>query len=174
MAVHEHPHRRPAFRFPSLRRDAADRASAEPATAEATAAGAYAMAGLRLLTGFVFLWAFLDKTFGLGYADPLREGLDRRGLSHRGLPQRCRRRTDGVRLPRLGRGRLGRLAVHAGPARHRSRPARGDRPADRRGRRDRDDGADVDRGMATGQAPVGRLAGLDDLALLAIRPPSLP
>jgi len=25
-------------------------------------------AGLRLLTGFVFLWAFLDKTFGLGYA----------------------------------------------------------------------------------------------------------
>jgi thiosulfate dehydrogenase [quinone] large subunit len=27
-----------------------------------------AMAALRLGTGFVFLWAFLDKTFGLGYA----------------------------------------------------------------------------------------------------------
>ncbi|BFO18567.1 DoxX family membrane protein [Streptomyces sp. KM77-8] len=34
----------------------------------ATATSAYVFAGLRLLTGFVFLWAFLDKTFGLGYA----------------------------------------------------------------------------------------------------------
>jgi thiosulfate dehydrogenase [quinone] large subunit len=33
-----------------------------------TGARAYAFASLRLLTGFVFLWAFLDKTFGLGYA----------------------------------------------------------------------------------------------------------
>jgi thiosulfate dehydrogenase [quinone] large subunit len=31
-------------------------------------AQAYAFASLRLLAGFVFLWAFLDKTFGLGYA----------------------------------------------------------------------------------------------------------
>jgi thiosulfate dehydrogenase [quinone] large subunit len=28
----------------------------------------YAPAVLRIATGFVFLWAFLDKTFGLGYA----------------------------------------------------------------------------------------------------------
>ncbi|HEY8524700.1 MAG TPA: hypothetical protein VIL48_07050 [Acidimicrobiales bacterium] len=28
------------------------------------------LAGLRLATGFLFLWAFLDKTFGLGYATP--------------------------------------------------------------------------------------------------------
>jgi thiosulfate dehydrogenase (quinone) large subunit len=26
------------------------------------------LAGLRIATGFVFLWAFLDKTFGFGYA----------------------------------------------------------------------------------------------------------
>lgn len=28
------------------------------------------LAVLRLATGFIFLWAFLDKTFGLGYATP--------------------------------------------------------------------------------------------------------
>jgi thiosulfate dehydrogenase (quinone) large subunit len=28
------------------------------------------LAGLRIATGFVFLWAFLDKTFGFGYATP--------------------------------------------------------------------------------------------------------
>ena len=28
----------------------------------------YAVALTRILLGFVFLWAFLDKTFGLGYA----------------------------------------------------------------------------------------------------------
>ncbi|QZN86541.1 DoxX family protein [Cellulomonas sp. C5510] len=28
------------------------------------------LAGLRLATGFIFLWAFLDKTFGLGYSTP--------------------------------------------------------------------------------------------------------
>jgi thiosulfate dehydrogenase [quinone] large subunit len=29
-----------------------------------------ALAVTRLATGFIFLWAFLDKTFGLGYATP--------------------------------------------------------------------------------------------------------
>lgn len=29
-----------------------------------------AIAALRIGTGFVFLWAFLDKTFGLGYSTP--------------------------------------------------------------------------------------------------------
>lgn len=33
-------------------------------------AGRRALAALRLATGFIFLWAFLDKTFGLGYATP--------------------------------------------------------------------------------------------------------
>ena len=35
-----------------------------------TATAAKALAVLRISTGFVFLWAFLDKTFGLGYATP--------------------------------------------------------------------------------------------------------
>jgi thiosulfate dehydrogenase [quinone] large subunit len=35
-----------------------------------TSAAAKALAVLRISTGFVFLWAFLDKTFGLGYATP--------------------------------------------------------------------------------------------------------
>ncbi|KND28393.1 membrane protein, partial [Streptomyces acidiscabies] len=52
MAVHEHSHRLPSFR-------------ARLSVGEAThSASAYAFASLRLVTGFVFLWAFLDKTFG--------------------------------------------------------------------------------------------------------------
>jgi thiosulfate dehydrogenase [quinone] large subunit len=35
-----------------------------------THAAARALAALRISTGFVFLWAFLDKTFGFGYATP--------------------------------------------------------------------------------------------------------
>lgn len=34
------------------------------------AGGRRALAVLRLATGFIFLWAFLDKTFGLGYSTP--------------------------------------------------------------------------------------------------------
>lgn len=33
-------------------------------------AGPIALAVLRLATGFIFLWAFLDKTFGLGFSTP--------------------------------------------------------------------------------------------------------
>jgi thiosulfate dehydrogenase [quinone] large subunit len=35
-----------------------------------TSMAAYALAILRIATGFVFLWAFLDKTFGLHYSTP--------------------------------------------------------------------------------------------------------
>jgi thiosulfate dehydrogenase (quinone) large subunit len=35
-----------------------------------TTAAARALAVLRIATGFIFLWAFLDKTFGLGYTTP--------------------------------------------------------------------------------------------------------
>ncbi|MEO3923852.1 DoxX family membrane protein [Micromonosporaceae bacterium B7E4] len=35
-----------------------------------TRTGAKALAVLRISTGFVFLWAFLDKTFGLNYSTP--------------------------------------------------------------------------------------------------------
>ncbi|WAX76684.1 hypothetical protein [Streptomyces sp. KMM 9044] len=70
MAVHDSSPRRPGLRVPALRRAGRTaQASAEP-TAATTASGAYVLAGLRILTGFVFLWAFLDKTFGLGYSTP--------------------------------------------------------------------------------------------------------
>ena len=39
-----------------------------PATSHS--AGPIALAILRLATGFVFLWAFVDKTFGLGFSTP--------------------------------------------------------------------------------------------------------
>src|SRR4051812_195332 len=35
-----------------------------------TKTAAKALAVLRYATGFVFLWAFADKTFGLGYSTP--------------------------------------------------------------------------------------------------------
>lgn len=72
MAVHDHSHRHTGIRLPSRRRSAT--ATAEADTAVTTATGAYTLAGLRLLTGFVFLWAFLDKAFGLGYATPSGNG----------------------------------------------------------------------------------------------------
>ncbi|WP_411700943.1 DoxX family protein [Conyzicola sp.] len=34
------------------------------------AAGRRSLAVLRLATGFIFLWAFIDKTFGLGFSTP--------------------------------------------------------------------------------------------------------
>ncbi|GAA2271954.1 DoxX family membrane protein [Streptomyces atrovirens] len=85
MAVHDHPHRRPGFRFPSVHRTGTAPASAEPTTAAATATRAYVFAGLRLLTGFVFLWAFLDKTFGFGYATPSGKGWIDGGSPTRGF-----------------------------------------------------------------------------------------
>jgi thiosulfate dehydrogenase [quinone] large subunit len=38
------------------------------ASPRAAAIGMYSLAALRLVIGWTFLWAFLDKTFGLGYA----------------------------------------------------------------------------------------------------------
>ncbi|WP_432196487.1 hypothetical protein [Streptomyces sp. bgisy027] len=75
MAVHEHPHRRAGFQLPSFRRSRPESADGTAQEVAVTAsAAAYALASLRLLTGFVFLWAFLDKTFGLGYATPSGKG----------------------------------------------------------------------------------------------------
>ncbi|MGW7607393.1 hypothetical protein ACWGKW_08925 [Streptomyces sp. NPDC054766] len=76
MAVHEHPHRSSGFHLPSFRRNRTASASESAVSADTGThtARAYAFASLRLLTGFVFLWAFLDKTFGLGYATPSGKG----------------------------------------------------------------------------------------------------
>src|SRR3954447_10955135 len=51
-------------------------ASTRPAESKVTAqgAGAYVWAGARLSLGWVFLWAFLDKVFGLGHETPAGKG----------------------------------------------------------------------------------------------------
>jgi thiosulfate dehydrogenase [quinone] large subunit len=53
--------------LPGLNRTAAPARETGAALTAATVRDA-ALAGLRLTLGFVFLWAFLDKAFGLGYA----------------------------------------------------------------------------------------------------------
>ncbi|MFE0458807.1 hypothetical protein ACFW1A_06045 [Kitasatospora sp. NPDC058965] len=70
MAVH-HTHtpgmpRRLAARIHRRTAQPVDRAAAGTATATTTTA--VALAAARVSLGFVFLWAFLDKAFGLGYA----------------------------------------------------------------------------------------------------------
>ncbi|MFJ8057585.1 DoxX family protein [Streptomyces sp. NPDC096142] len=74
MAVHEHPHRTSGFHLPAFRRNGSASDGATTATAATTTARAHAFASLRLVMGFVFLWAFLDKTFGFGYATPSGKG----------------------------------------------------------------------------------------------------
>ena len=44
--------------------------AADTTTAAAAPQARHALAILRLATGFIFLWAFLDKTFGLGFSTP--------------------------------------------------------------------------------------------------------
>jgi thiosulfate dehydrogenase [quinone] large subunit len=44
------------------------KATAAEATIVTSIAGRRSLAVLRLATGFIFLWAFLDKTFGLGFS----------------------------------------------------------------------------------------------------------
>ncbi|WBB61956.1 DoxX family membrane protein [Streptomyces sp. WMMC500] len=73
MAVHQQPRRHFALRLPQWRAGrTANGTEAADATAAATTTSAvgYVLAGVRLITGFVFLWAFLDKTFGFSYATP--------------------------------------------------------------------------------------------------------
>ncbi|MDX3088453.1 MULTISPECIES: DoxX family membrane protein [Streptomyces] len=80
MAVHQHSNPKAGLHLPSLRRN---RTSSAPESAASVHTGthtgtrtvrAYAFASARVLMGFVFLWAFLDKTFGLGYATPSGKG----------------------------------------------------------------------------------------------------
>ena len=57
----------------SVRLDGSARAAArtEPAPGRSITTGAAKfLAVFRVVLGFEFLWAFLDKTFGLGYATP--------------------------------------------------------------------------------------------------------
>ncbi|MDR3084517.1 MAG: hypothetical protein LBV60_26990 [Streptomyces sp.] len=75
MTAHEHSHQSPVFHLPFFRRHRTSApGSAASAHVDVHAAQSYALAGLRILTGFIFLWAFLDKTFGLGYLTPSGKG----------------------------------------------------------------------------------------------------
>ncbi|WP_354644304.1 hypothetical protein [Kitasatospora camelliae] len=68
MAVHHaHTPRMPRRLTARLHRRTAQPADRAATTAETTAT-ATALAATRVTLGFVFLWAFLDKAFGLGYA----------------------------------------------------------------------------------------------------------
>ncbi|MGW3356859.1 hypothetical protein ACWDFL_15765 [Streptomyces bungoensis] len=73
MATHEHAHRSPRLHLPAVFRRPRTGSAAGTALGTGTAQ-AQALALLRILTGFVFLWAFLDKTFGLGYATASGKG----------------------------------------------------------------------------------------------------
>jgi thiosulfate dehydrogenase [quinone] large subunit len=48
-------------------------------------ASRYALAVLRIATGFIFLWAFLDKTFGLGFSTPLERAWINGGTPSQGF-----------------------------------------------------------------------------------------
>jgi thiosulfate dehydrogenase (quinone) large subunit len=47
--------------------------------------GRYALAVLRIATGFIFLWAFLDKTFGLGFSTPVERAWINGGTPSQGF-----------------------------------------------------------------------------------------
>ncbi|MFD7432156.1 hypothetical protein ACFV6Z_34635 [Streptomyces sp. NPDC059818] len=73
MAVNERTHRSTGIRFPTWHRTASPADPGEIA-AGASSTRAQVFAGVRLLLGAVFLWAFLDKAFGWGYATPSGKG----------------------------------------------------------------------------------------------------
>ncbi len=47
--------------------------------------GRFALAVLRLAMGFIFLWAFLDKTFGLGFSTPVERAWINGGTPSQGF-----------------------------------------------------------------------------------------
>jgi thiosulfate dehydrogenase (quinone) large subunit len=53
-----------------VRRAAVERPAVAARARASASAIQYVMAGLRIVIGWTFLWAFLDKLFGLGYATP--------------------------------------------------------------------------------------------------------
>lgn len=60
-------------------------AAGSPPRPDLAPPAARALAVLRIATGFVFLWAFLDKTFGLGYATPSERAWVNGGSPTRGF-----------------------------------------------------------------------------------------
>jgi len=70
MALHENPQHHLGFHLPTWHRNQNAAVSESSESMTTATAAAVALAGTRLLLGFVFLWAFFDKTFGWSYATP--------------------------------------------------------------------------------------------------------
>ncbi|MGY1454098.1 hypothetical protein [Streptomyces sp. SS8] len=89
MAVHGHTQGHRGFRLPVRRTTQAAPASGGTAAATAAvpaeSAAARVLAGVRFTTGFVFLWAFADKAFGLGYATPAERAWTEGGSPTKGF-----------------------------------------------------------------------------------------
>ena len=95
---------------------------AQPAAPRSEPSPVTCAAALRLSLGWVFLWAFFDKTFGLGHETAEQGCLDQRRQPDQGLP-RVRSVTGPFKdfYNRHRRPGLGRLALHDRSALHRHR-----------------------------------------------------
>jgi thiosulfate dehydrogenase [quinone] large subunit len=72
---HDRAYRDGAVSVPEARTQTPPIADAAPqAGRTATSVARYAWFAARIGMGFIFLWAFLDKLFGLGYATPAAKG----------------------------------------------------------------------------------------------------
>jgi hypothetical protein len=106
------------------------------------------LAIVRVVVGFTFLWAFLDKTFGLGYATPAARAWINGGSPTKGFLSRVAVGPFESTFHAWAGAAWGRLAVHARPARYRHRADPRGRAAGRGRQRHRDDAADVGGGVA--------------------------
>jgi thiosulfate dehydrogenase [quinone] large subunit len=68
MAVHEHARQHTGFHFPTWHTASAGQGTDTAAVATGATLAAKSLAIVRIATGFIFLWAFLDKSFGWHYA----------------------------------------------------------------------------------------------------------
>ena len=90
----------------------ANRPVMETGAAQARRPVDYVWAIARISLGWIFLWAFLDKTFGWGFATPANRAWIAGGSPTDRLPQGHRRERARRLLRRPRRAGLGRLAVH--------------------------------------------------------------
>ncbi|MGW5351461.1 hypothetical protein ACWERV_13245 [Streptomyces sp. NPDC004031] len=68
MAAHDHTPHRTGFHLPTWSRASASSVSDAATTTTGSTVAARSLAAVRIATGFIFLWAFLDKAFGWHYA----------------------------------------------------------------------------------------------------------
>lgn len=68
MAVHHHTRQHGGFHLPAFTKAFAAPVEDAAATTTGSVLAARSLAAARIATGLVFLWAFLDKTFGWHYA----------------------------------------------------------------------------------------------------------